>query len=503
MTHSIRDLGKPSEFWEYFEEISKIPRCSGAEKLIRKYIINEAEKFGFKSKVDKVKNLLVEIPSKNENDDVKKVILQCHMDMVCVKNEDIEHDFTKDPLKLKIIKIINEKWLTAEGTTLGADNGGGIAYLLTLMKKIYNKELDFSQLILNLLFTVNEERGLSGVFRIDDDFIDGDYLINLDSEEDDTFTIGCAGGIQTHADIKYKNQNINEHINNITAVKVNVKGLLGGHSGVDINKNRANSIKILVKILSKLNDNFSIYMNSINGGNLSNVIPREANSIFYVESTYFSDVRDFTHQIISEIKEEYSENEPEMNITITPLKESTDKKILPIIVQVRLLYILDKMPNGPISLHPKFSNLVHTSTNLAAIKTRVDLIKIITSQRSVEEKSKKEISERIESYLRSAEFDIDVVHPVDYPGWEPNFNSKLLSISKSVYKELFHGDPIIEMIHAGLETGILKKKFPNLEMISIGPTLKNPHSPDERLKIGSVEKFWIFLIKLIEKLSKV
>jgi len=494
-------LGNPSEFWEYFEMISGIPRCSRHEELIREFIIREANNFKLEVKIDRIKNLLVKIPSKIKNENNKKVILQCHMDMVCEKNEDIVHDFSKDPLKLKIIEIDNEKWLTAKGTTLGADNGGGIAYLLALMKKIYNKELDFSPLILSFLFTVNEERGLSGVYRIDDNFIDGNYLINLDSEDDDTFTIGCAGGIHTHADIRYKGENINNHVNNAMALKLNIKGLLGGHSGVDINTNRANSLKVIAKLLWKLNNKFSIFINSINGGNLSNAIPRESNSIFYIDNKDFLEVRDFTNQIITELKDKLSENEPGMIISFEHLNKFAENKILPKKVQEKLLNILNIMPNGPILLHPEIPNLVHTSTNLASIKTKDDFIIIITSQRSVEEPSKKEISEKIESLFNLDELDVNIEHPEDYPGWVPNFNSKLLSISKEVYKKQFHEDPNIEIIHAGLETGILKLKFPNLEMISLGPTLKNPHSPDERLKIASIEKFWNFLIKLLKNLS--
>ena len=501
MTHSLRDLGNPSEFWEYFEKITRIPRCSRNEKLIREFIIREANNFKLEVKVDRIKNLLVKIPSKIKNENNKKVILQCHMDMVCEKNEDIDHDFSKDPLKLKIIEIDNEKWLTAKGTTLGADNGGGIAYLLTLMKKIYNKELDFSPLILSLLFTVNEEKGLSGVFRIGDDFIDGDYLINLDSEDDDTITIGCAGGTQTVVDIKFKIENVSDHVKNLIALKINIKGLLGGHSGVDINKNRANSIKLLAKLLWKLNNKFSIYINSINGGNLSNAIPRESNSIFFINNIDFSEVNDFANQIISDLKEDIIENEPEMKISIKQLKDLTDEKILPKKIQEKMLHILSVMPNGPVLLHPKIPNLVHTSTNLASIKTKEGLIKIITSQRSIQESSRREISQKVESLFKLAEINLNIAHPVDYPGWEPDLASKLLSISKDVYIELFQEDPNIEIIHAGLETGILKKKFPQFEMISIGPTLKNPHSPDERLKIASIERFWNFLIKLLKNLS--
>jgi len=501
MTQKLKDLGIPSEFWEYFEQISKIPRCSGNEKLIRKYVEQEAKTFGFETEIDRIKNLVVKIPSKKKNNNNLKVVLQCHMDMVCEKNEGLIHDFSKDPLKLKIIEINNEKWLTAEGTTLGADNGVGIAYLLTLMKKIYLNELDFGSIALNLLFTVNEETGLSGAIRINENFIDGSYLINLDSEDDNKFTIGCAGGIHTDADIKFKWENIDDYINNILSVKLTIKGLKGGHSGVDIHKNRENAIKKLAHILWKINNKYSIYLNSINGGNLPNAIPREAFSIFFIDNKDFSEIKKYSDQVISEIKSFISNSESHMEIKIKRLKEFQEKKILPKKIQEKLLHILYVIPSGPISYHPKIPELVYTSTNLASIRTNDGLIEIITSQRSLDENSKKVIYEKIETLFKLADININIAHPGDYPGWEPDFKSTLLTISKGIYKELFHKEPLVEVIHAGLETGILKKKFPDLEMISIGPTMANGHSPDERLKISSIEKFWIFIIKLLKNLT--
>ncbi|MFX1394124.1 MAG: beta-Ala-His dipeptidase [Promethearchaeota archaeon] len=501
MTQKLKEMGIPSEFWEYFEQISKIPRCSGNEKLIREYVEQEAKKFGFETEIDRIKNLVVKIPSREKKKNNLKVVLQCHMDMVCEKNEGLIHDFSKDPLKLKIIKINNEKWLTAEETTLGADNGVGIAYSLTLMKKIYLDELDFGSLALNLLFTVNEERGLSGALRINENFIDGDYLINLDSEDDNKFTIGCAGGIDTDADIKFECENIDDYVNNVLPVKLSIKGLKGGHSGVDINRNRENAIKKLVQILWKINNKYSIYINSINGGNLPNAIPREAISIFFIANKDFSELKKYSDQIISEIKAFISNREPDMEIKIESLTEFKEKNILPQKVQEKLLHILYVIPSGPISYHLKIPNLVYTSTNLASIRTKDGLIKIITSQRSLNENSKKVIYEKIEALFKLADININIAHPGDYPGWEPDFKSKLLITSKGIYKELFHKEPIIQVIHAGLETGILKKKFPDLEMISIGPTMANGHSPDERLKISSVEKIWTFLIKLLKNLT--
>ena len=244
MVKILKDIGEPLDFWLYFEQISKIPHCSGKEDKVREYIQNEAERLGFKTQVDQAGNLLVKSVMNQVKKNQLKVILQCHMDMVCEKNEGFLHDFSQDPLQLEIIKIKGEKWLTAKGTTLGADNGVGIAYLLALMKKMNSKALKFDPLLIDMLFTVDEEVGLAGAFNIDKEFIEGgNYLLNLDSEEDDRFTIGCAGGINTVGEIRFEYVPLKESIKNAIPLKLSVSGLIGGHSGTDIHRGRANSIK--------------------------------------------------------------------------------------------------------------------------------------------------------------------------------------------------------------------------------------------------------------------
>ncbi|MHA1486272.1 MAG: peptidase dimerization domain-containing protein, partial [Promethearchaeota archaeon] len=286
---NLKDFGEPLEFWHFFYEITKIPRCSTYEDKIREYIKKEAEKLGFQTEVDTIKNIVVRIPSNRDSKSSKiGVVLQSHIDMVCEKNKDTQHDFLKDPLKLKTIEIENEKWLTAEGTTLGADNGVGIAYQLAIMKKIHDGSLDFDALDLDLLFTVDEERGLSGASQMDKNLISGKYLLNLDSEEDDRFTIGCAGGRVFKAEVNYKKELISNP--NLRAVKISISGLLGGHSGSDINKNRGNALKILTEVIWKINSKFDILINSLEGGNLTNAIPREAQVIFFVESSQWNEL---------------------------------------------------------------------------------------------------------------------------------------------------------------------------------------------------------------------
>ncbi len=500
MRLELRDLGEPSEFWNYFDRIVKIPRCSGDEGRIRTFVKEEAEKLGFVPKTDKVGNLGICISQKNSAQSIKKVVLQCHLDMVCEKNQNIMHDFTKNPLKLNLVEIKSEKWLSAQGTTLGADNGVGIAFLLTLMKKISSNALNFDSLMLILLFTIDEERGLLGAYNVDKEFIEGNFLINLDSEEDDRFTVGCAGGINTIIDIPLKMEDLSDPGKDLVAVKISIKGLIGGHSGVDINKKRANSIKLLARLLWKLNDKFPIFLNNISGGNRSNAIPREAQAIIFVKKKQFKEIDDFLAHIILEVNICYSQLEPGLIFKVEKIETFGDKTTFPNKTKDKLLHLLYTIPNGPISFHPEIANLVYTSTNLASITKETNLLKIVTSQRSLNEIGKIIMFEQITSIFKLADLKAIIQQQGDYPGWNPNFDSRLLNLAKKAYIELFKKEPIVQAIHAGLECGIFKKQVPEIDAISIGPTIEGAHSPDERLKIPSVEKTWKFLVKLLDKL---
>ena len=501
MKQAIKDLGVPFEFWDYFERISQIPRCSGNESEIRNFIKQEAKNFNFETKVDMVGNLVVRISPKIVKKQNKKVVLQSHLDIVCEKNEATEHDFSKDPLKLKIIEIDDEKWLTAEGTTLGADNGVGIAYSLMLMKKIYKQQINLDSIAIDLLFTVEEETGLYGALSIDKDMIEGDYLINLDSENDEEFTIGCAGGINTWADIKLNYEEISDYFKDPIFIKISLEGLNGGHSGTDINKGRGNSIKILSNILWKSNNKHSISLQSIRGGNKLNAIPREVQSIIVVEKEREPIIKTFISEIISEIKKQLGEKEPNLQIKLDVIKDINNNRIFAKDLKNKLLDILYIFPNGPISMHQEIQGLVHTSTNLAAIKIEENVIKIGSSQRSVNKFSQILIQERVEALFNLADLDITVTRSAGYPGWDPNFNSTLLKISKETYNELFNHEVKVKAIHAGLECGVLKKIVPNTEMISLGPNVIGGHTPDERLQVKSVSKTWNLLLRILEKLQ--
>ncbi len=495
----LKDLGEPSEFWDYFEKISKIPRCSEHEEKIRTFIKEESEKLGFNSKVDSAGNLVINIPPLTN---LKLTcVLQCHLDMVCEKNESITHDFSKDPLKLKIEEIENEKWLTAEGTTLGADNGVGICYMLTLMKKIQQNELEFDSIGFNLLFTIDEEQGLRGAFNIDKDFLDGNLLINLDSEEDDTVTIGCAGGLVHFIEIKKDTINLNKTNGHFIPIKLFVSGLLGGHSGVDIHLGRGNALKIIGQLLWELNQNYKIHICSIDGGNRTNAIPREVNAIFYIEEKRSTEILSFIKNTFNQIKVIFDGIEPNLEFSIKKLENYDQNEVLTEKIQEKVLDILYLIPNGPISMHPQIKDLVFTSSNLGTISTRESDIEIKLSQRSLSKYFKNIIWEKTKALLEMSGLEVLIKKDSDYPGWTPNFQSSLLAKCKETYNELYDDNIKIKAIHAGLECGILKEKFPQMEMISIGPRNEGAHSPDERLLIKSVEKVWKILISLLRKLS--
>ncbi|KKN21212.1 hypothetical protein LCGC14_0927680 [marine sediment metagenome] len=493
---NLTDLGQPIEFWAYFEQISKIPRCSRHEEKIRNFIKEEAEKFEFETRIDEIGNLVVKIPAINQK---LKCVLQCHIDMVCEKNEAVVHDFLKDPLKLKIFNIDNNKWITAEGTTLGADNGVGICFLLTIMKKIHKNELKFNSMGLDLLFTILEEYDMGGAKLIDPNLINGNYLINLDSDEK-SVTIGCTGGIGFHTKIKKKSTSIDRMQLKLQPLKISISGLVGGHSG-DCDKGQVNAIKLLCQLLWKLNKKFIIHLNSIHGGGAANAIPREANSVFFFKKNQLTEMKSYILEILNEIKTKFDGIEKNMNVSIEPLENFQSNEVLSEQVQDKILDLLYIIPNGPVAMHPKIKNLMFTSTNLGKIRTKEDYIKIRWLHRSLSKYYNKDICEKIIALLKLSNLEMENTIRGSYPPWEPDFNSKLLTIAKDVYKELFKEEIKILIIHGGLESTLLINRIPAIEAIAFGGKIRGLHSPGERLEVKSVERTWNYLIHLLKKLN--
>ena len=481
--NKFKDL-EPAILWQYFSEICRIPRPSKKEGKIIAYLTGFAEKQGLNWKKDPSGNVLITKPAAKGYENRKTVVLQSHMDMVCEKNTGTRHNFTTDP----IIPYIDGDWVRAKGTTLGADDGIGMAAQLAVLASA-----DLQAGKIECLFTVDEETGLSGAFALQPGFFEGSILINLDSEDEGELFIGCAGGIDTLASMEFENEDIPA---SHTGFRVMVGGLQGGHSGDDIHKGRGNSIKILNRFLWNVNNRFDMKLVWFNGGNLRNAIPREAEALFSVHRDDTVALSEYLEDFSGIVSRELALTDQGFRIMMSPSDlpaQAIDEQ-----AQIDLLYSLYACPNGVLSWNHQISNLVESSTNLATVKFDNNKIIITTSQRSSSDSAKADISAMVESVFRLA--NANVRKNGMYPGWEPDYDSQLLKLSESAYKRLFAVRPVVRTIHAGLECGLFLEKYPGLDMISFGPTIKGAHSPGERLHIASVQKFWDLLREILREI---
>ncbi len=496
----ITELSKPIEFWDYFQKISAIPRCSNDEEKIRRYIKEQAEEFDFRTEIDDVGNLIVKLFTES-NKENKKVILQSHFDMVCEKNSSSNHDFRKDPLKLEIIEKEGSKWVTADGTSLGADNGVGLAYSLALMKLIHEGKLKFSEIDIKLLFTVNEEGGLVGAFQIEKEILDADFLINLDCMDAQTIIIGCVGGMYSNIQFKLKRTDISDRKEELVPVEVSVKGLLGGHSGLDIDKGRANAIKVLVKVLLEINKKFPIYLEDLEGGENFNAIPREAKSLIYVNKEDYPNLNPVITKIEHFLNTYYARAEDNIRLVFEKaLENEAGFNCIKDEEQEKILNFLYVIPHGPILKHSRIDNLIHTSTNFASVSATKRKLKMGMLHRSFDLDFNEETSQKVRALLRLSELNYKMKDVGGYGVWEPNSDEELLITAKRVFETVHGGKPEITAMHAGLECGAFKTKRPDMQMITIGPTIEACHSPDEALHVKSVEKFWKYLVRLLSQL---
>jgi len=477
---SIENL-EPKLVWKHFDEIRKIPRCSKHEEKIRDYIVNFAKKQGLKAKVDAVGNVVIVKPATAGMQGKSTVILQGHMDMVCEKNSDVKFDFSKDPIQLKITGDL----LTANGTTLGADNGIGLAISLAILedKKIRHGPIES-------LYTIDEETGLTGAFAMKSDMLSGKIMLNLDSEDFGVITVGCAGGGDSTIELPVKMQAVpgGEYL------QVKVSGLRGGHSGVDIHEQRGNAIKILTRLLWKASQKYEFSLFDIKGGDKHNAIPREAYAKLVIDKKNKTAFVTTLKEEEKDIYEEIKPIDPKLKVDVDPSEPS--KKGMDKSTQVKLLNLLHSLPHGVYQMNYDIKTLVNTSTNLATISVKEDTVVIGMSSRSPMKSALQDMRDRIKATALLSGAKVSEGTP--YPGWKPDLQSKILGLSKKIFKDMFKQDPKIEAIHAGLECGIIGEKFPGMDMISIGPTLKNPHSPEEQLHISTVDKFYNYLLKILE-----
>ncbi len=475
-----KDL-RPAVVFHYFDEVCQVPRPSKKEEKIRAYLLDFAKKHNLEAKTDEAGNVLIKKAASAGMENLKTVILQSHIDMVCEKNKDTEHNFETDPIQT----YIDGEWLRAKGTTLGADNGIGVATELAVLASD-----DIKHGPIECLFTVDEETGLTGAFALKEGFMNGDILLNLDSEDDGELFIGCAGGANTTAIYPFPTEKAPQ---GWFFFRVSVKGLTGGHSGDDISKNRANANKLLNRFLVQTMQKYGMRLADIEGGNLHNAIPREAHALCAVPMEYKEAVRVDLNIFISEIENEYSATEPNLSMDLeseAPVEYVMEQKAME-----RFLLSIYAVHHGVYAMSQDIPGLVETSSNLASIKVCDGTIKVVTSQRSSILSSRKDMSQMV-----SAAFILGgatVTTGEGYPGWKPNPSSEILKIAVESYKKLFGVEPKVKAIHAGLECGLFLQKYPSLDMVSFGPTLRGVHSPDERMLIPTVEKFWNHLLDIL------
>ncbi len=499
---------KPARVWHWFGEIMQIPRPSKHEEHISAYLVKWGKEHGLETKSDKLGNVLIRKPASKGYEKSPMVCLQAHMDMVCEKNSSKKFDFMKDPIQ----PVLDGEWLTADGTTLGADDGIGVATILAILED--NK---LQHPALEALITVDEETGLTGANGLSKSWLKSEILLNFDDEDEGEYCIGCAGGIDTTAELDYK---LVPAVKGHKAFRVKVSGLVGGHSGDDINRGRACANKLLNRILWEGTYKYGMRLATIDGGNLRNAIAREAEALVTVPEDKVRNFKTMVTKMGKAMVFEFRSTEPDMEFELRDVKEMP-KKLIDKETQERLVNLLYACAHGVLAMSREIENFVETSTNLASIKmtplgsqtsssakklgtqtsssAKEGVIHIATSQRSSVESAKMAAAAKLESTFRLA--GCRVKHSDGYPGWTPNPDSRVLKVGVEVYKKMYGREPIVRAIHAGLECGLIGEKYPNMDMISYGPTLRGVHSPDERIEIKTVEMFWNQTLEILKKLK--
>jgi dipeptidase D len=477
---------KPQNLWNYFLEILTIPHASGKEEKLRNYLIDIAKKHNLDHSVDKVGNLLIRKPATKGYENRKVVVLQSHIDMVCEKNNDVVFDFDNDPIQYEIV----DGWIKGKGTTLGADNGIGVAAQLAILT---SKDIEHGDL--ECLFTVEEETGLTGAKGLEPNWMKAEILLNLDSEDDGQFFMGCAGGIDTAITLPYS---LEQLPNTYKCYEIVVKGLAGGHSGDDINKGRENALKLCNRVLFAGIKDFGLKLNQFTGGNLRNAIPREATAKIAVPAEKSVAFEKYVNDFYNIVKKELPLTDPNIEVILQPGEPFAEA--LPEKETENLVKALTAVPHGVIRMAADIPNFVETSSNLAAIKMQNGEILITTSQRSSIESRKLEVADQIASTFRL--IGANTKHGDGYPGWTPNVNSPILKTVLDAFKRLYNEEGQALAIHAGLECGLISEKYPNMDMVSYGPTMRGVHSPDERMEIATVERFWDLTLEILKNIPK-
>lgn len=483
MSEEVRRLA-PKEIWENFCDLNAVPRPSKKEERVIQFMMDFGNKIGLETHKDRIGNVIIKKPATEGMEDRKTVILQSHLDMVHQKNNATDFDFETQGIRM----MIDNDWVTADGTTLGADNGLGVA---TIMGLLASKDIPHPSL--EAMFTVDEETGMTGAKELDSSFYEGEILLNLDTEDDDELSIGCAGGIDTNTFYKYEEL---YSLEDTQAFKVEIKGLKGGHSGMDIDQGRANANKLMARLLTLATNDCMLH--SFEGGGLRNAIPREAVAVVSLLRRHVDGFKKHVEEMKSIFTQEYAPVENSIEIELTEV--DTPDKMVAGDERIKMLQAINAVHNGVFKMSLKFNGLVETSSSLAQVIIKEGEFTTKSLQRSSVESTKTDVATTVRS-----PFDLlgaTVEQSGDYPGWEPNPDSAILNIMADIYREKFKDEPQIKACHAGLECGILGEHLPEVDMISFGPTIRHAHSPDECVSISSVQKFWDYLLDVLKQTPK-
>ncbi len=480
MTPALADL-EPKQLWKHFESLLAIPRASTKEAAARGYVLAQAARLGLEATHDAVGNTVISKPARPGRQGAPVVALQGHLDMVCEKNEGTPHNFDTDPIKV----MRDGDWLKADGTTLGSDNGVGVAAALAVMESN-----DISHGPLEFVFTIDEETGLTGASEFPAGLLKCGYFLNLDGEEIGTLCIGCSGGVNTTARRKVTLRPAGAG----EAWRIKVSGLKGGHSGVDIHQGRGNALRLLGRVLQDLLERLPIQIADLKGGSARNAIPREAAAIVVLDASREKELKSLVVQAESEAKLDLGGFDPEVQISVE--KAARPVQVLDPADAKRAADLLASVPHGVLAMSPDIPGLVQTSTNLATVSLKDSTLEIGSSQRSAIESSKMAAARMVATVSRLGGFDTE--HAGSYPGWKPEPESEIVKKLQAVHKDVFGAPVKLVAMHAGLECGVIGEKYPGMQKVSFGPQIENPHSPNERVQISSVGTFWKYLKAVLE-----
>ena len=484
MSQEIRNL-EPKALWNKFADLNAVPRPSKKEERVIAFMMEFGQKLGLPTVKDHVGNVIIKKPATPGMENRKTIVMQSHLDMVHQKNNDTNFDFDTQGIEM----YVDGDWVRAKGTTLGADNGLGVATIMAILEST-----DIPHPAIEALFTIDEETGMTGAMGLQGGMLDGEILLNLDTEEDDEIDIGCAGGVDVTATRSYNEEETPEGSVGYT---ITVKGLKGGHSGMDIHKGLGNANKIMNRLLFDGFENFGLQISEISGGSLRNAIPRESVAKVIIAAIYDEAFVFDMQEIINEIKAEFKTMEPNLTIDIVK-SETTPAKVMDLGVQEGLLRAIYAAHNGVYRMSADMTDLVETSNNIARVIVKDGEISIQNLTRSSVESSKFDLANALRSAYEL--FGCEVEFTGSYPGWTPNVKSEILDVLTSIYEKQNGAKPNVVACHAGLECGILGTNYPNMDMISFGPTIHGAHSPDERASISSAQKYWKFVLEILEKI---